>query len=83
MYTDLGIICENALHVVSHVCIVILVGQIRSNRIVEEVVSDLVGQTGRDGIVIHLISEEMDFLFVIRELHFGQKWPYRIGDRKI
>ena len=83
MYTYLGIIRENALHVGSHVGVINLVVQIRFNRIAEEVVSDLARQTGIDGIVIHFILYEIECLLVIKELEFAHKRPHRIRDRKL
>ena len=83
MYTYLGIVCENTLHVGSHVWVMKLVSSIRFNRITEEVVGDLVRKTERDGIVIDFILYEMHCISVIREHYFAHKWPHRVGDRKL
>ena len=76
--TYLGFLRQNAFHVGSHVGFMNLVVQIRLNRIAKEVVSDFVRQTGRDGIVIHLILYEIDCVLVIRELDFPHIRPHQI-----
>lgn len=55
-YTYQGVVCENACNVISYAPVMHLAVQISHDRIVCEVVRDLVCHRFRDGIVVHLIS---------------------------